>query len=169
MNRTMLALAGATLAMAGAAAQAQDLAAGKAVFDKFNCASCHGADAKSAVDPAYPTLAGQHADYLVHALKAYKRGASGSAATANVRKNPIMGAFAAQLSDQDINNVAAWLRLSPAIWACGSRGSTPKRCALPLRGMPTDRRSRIRGIALLGRLRFAGALCCGYTIGLALP
>ena len=78
MNRTMLALAGATLAMAGAAAQAQDLAAGKAVFDKFNCASCHGADAKSAVDPAYPTLAGQHADYLVHALKAYKRGASGS-------------------------------------------------------------------------------------------
>ena len=131
MNRTMLALAGATLAMAGAAAQAQDLAAGKAVFDKFNCASCHGADAKSAVDPAYPTLAGQHADYLVHALKAYKRGASGSAATANVRKNPIMGAFAAQLSDQDINNVAAWFRLSPAIWACGSRGSTPKRCALP--------------------------------------
>ena len=114
MNRTMLALAGATLAMAGAAAQAQDLAAGKAVFDKFNCASCHGADAKSAVDPAYPTLAGQHADYLVHALKAYKRGASGSAATANVRKNPIMGAFAAQLSDQDINNVAAWLSSQPS-------------------------------------------------------
>ena len=71
MNRTMLALAGATLAFAGTAAQAQDLAAGKAVFDKFNCASCHGADAKTAVDPAYPTLAGQHADYLVHALKAY--------------------------------------------------------------------------------------------------
>ena len=36
MNRIMLALAGATLAMAGAAAQAQDLAAGKAVFDKFD-------------------------------------------------------------------------------------------------------------------------------------
>ena len=33
MNRTMLALAGATLAISGAAAQAQDLAAGKAVFD----------------------------------------------------------------------------------------------------------------------------------------
>ena len=114
MNRIMLALAGATLAISGAAAQAQDLMAGKAVFEKFNCASCHGADAKTAVDPAYPTLAGQHADYLVHALKAYRRGASGSAATANVRKNPIMGAFATQLSDQDISNVAAWLSAQPS-------------------------------------------------------
>lgn len=114
MNRIMLALAGATLAISGATAQAQDLAAGKAVLDKFNCASCHGADAKTAVDPAYPTLAGQHADYLVHALKAYRRGASGSAATANVRKNPIMGAFATQLSDQDIGNVAAWLSAQPS-------------------------------------------------------
>ena len=114
MNRTMLALEGATQAISGAAAQAQDLAAGNAVFDKFNCASCHGADAMTAVDPAYPTLAGQHADYLVHALKAYKRGASGSAATANVRKNPIMGAFATQLSDQDISNVSAWLASLPS-------------------------------------------------------
>lgn len=114
MNRTMLALLGATFAMAGASVQAQDLAAGKTVFDKFNCASCHGADAKTAVDPAYPTLAGQHADYLSHALKAYKRGASGSAATANVRKNPIMGAFATQLSDQDISNVSAWLASQPS-------------------------------------------------------
>ncbi|MNT66070.1 Cytochrome c-552 [compost metagenome] len=66
------------------------------------------------MDPAYPTLAGQHADYLAHALKAYKRGASGSAATANVRKNPIMGAFATQLSDQDISNVSAWLASMPS-------------------------------------------------------
>ena len=168
MNRTMLALAGATLAMAGAAAQAQDLAAGKAVFDKFNCASCHGADAKSAVDPAYPTLAGQHADYLVHALKAYKRGASGSAATANVRKNPIMGAFAAQLSDQDINNVAAWLSSQPSDLGVRSRGVHPEAlrassgACLPTGGADPWHRA-------LGRLRFAGALCCGYTIGLALP
>ncbi len=114
MNRTMLALAGATLAISGAAAQAQDLAAGKAVFDKFNCASCHGADAKTAVDPAYPKLAGQHADYLAHALKAYKRGSTGSPATANVRKNPIMGGLAAPLSDQDIANVSAWLASLPS-------------------------------------------------------
>ncbi|WP_459617284.1 c-type cytochrome [Bordetella sp. 2513F-2] len=115
MNRATLALAGAILALAGLApAQAQDLAAGKAVFDKMNCASCHGADAKTSVQPEYPVLAGQHADYLAHALRAYKRGASGSPATANVRKNPIMGAFAAQLSDQDIVNVAAWLSSLPS-------------------------------------------------------
>ncbi|MBB1174903.1 cytochrome c, partial [Klebsiella pneumoniae] len=32
----------------------------------------------------------------------------------NVRKNPIMGAFATQLSDQDISNVAAWLSAQPS-------------------------------------------------------
>ncbi|MBO9354517.1 c-type cytochrome [Bordetella petrii] len=114
MKRYMLTLAGAILAAAGCAAQAQDLAAGKAVFDKFNCASCHGADAKTPVDPSYPILAGQHADYLEQALRSYKRGAAGSPATANVRKNPIMGAFAAQLSDQDIEHVAAWLAAQPS-------------------------------------------------------
>ncbi|CAP41904.1 c-type cytochrome [Bordetella petrii] len=114
MKRYMLTLAGAVLAVAGSAAQAQDLAAGKAVFDKFNCASCHGADAKTPVDPAYPILAGQHADYLEQALKSYKRGAAGAPASSNVRKNPIMGAFAAQLSDQDIEHVTAWLASQPS-------------------------------------------------------
>jgi len=114
MNRIMLALAGATLTISGAAVQAQDLAAGKAVFEKAACISCHGADGKTVTDPAFPILAGQHADYLVHALKAYRRGASGSAATANVRKNPTMGALAGQLSDQDITNVSAWLASLPS-------------------------------------------------------
>jgi cytochrome c553 len=50
---------------------------------------------------------------LVHALKAYQRGASGAPATANVRKNAIMGAFAKQLSPQDIKNVSAWLAAQP--------------------------------------------------------
>lgn len=116
MKRRLIAsaacLAGLLL-LAAAPARSQDLAAGKAVFDKFNCASCHGADARTSVQPEYPILAGQHADYLEHALNAYKRGASGSPATANVRKNPIMGAFATQLSDQDIRNVAAWLAAQP--------------------------------------------------------
>jgi cytochrome c553 len=114
MKHTTLALLGMMLALTGLSAQAADLAAGKAVFQKFNCASCHGADAKTALDPAYPILAGQHDDYLAHALTAYRRGAEGAPATANVRKNPIMGAFAVQLSDQDIENVAAWLSSLPS-------------------------------------------------------
>ncbi|ARP96087.1 c-type cytochrome [Bordetella genomosp. 13] len=114
MKRAISALAGVLVAMSALPSQAQDISAGKAVFDKMNCASCHGADAKTSVQPEYPVLAGQHADYLAHALRAYKRGGANSPATANVRKNPIMGAFAAQLSDQDIANVAAWLAAQPS-------------------------------------------------------
>lgn len=97
----------------GSAAMAADLNAGKATWERLNCASCHGADGVKAVSPAYPILAGQHADYLKHALTSYKRGAQGAPASANVRKNAIMGAFASQLSKQDIDNVSAWLASLP--------------------------------------------------------
>ncbi|ARP89683.1 cytochrome [Bordetella genomosp. 9] len=114
MKRTIVTLAGVLLGAAATVSQAGDLDAGKAVYQKFNCASCHGADAKTPTDPSYPILAGQHEDFLRHALTAYKRGQSGAAPTANIRKNPIMGAFAAQLSDTDIDNVAAWLASQPS-------------------------------------------------------
>lgn len=114
MKKLTLALAGAALFALGSGAFAADLAAGKAAYEKFNCASCHGADAKSPAMPAYPILAGQHADYLAHALKAYKRGAAGAPATANIRKNAIMGAMVAPLSDTDIQNITAWLASQPS-------------------------------------------------------
>ena len=44
----------------------------KALLDKGACASCHGADFNKPINPAYPKLAGQHADYLYVALKSYK-------------------------------------------------------------------------------------------------
>ena len=113
MKYLTLALTGALLLGSATLSQAADLAAGKAVWEKLNCASCHGADAVKSIDPSYPILAGQHADFLAHALKAYQRGASGAPATANVRKNAIMGAFAKQLSPQDIKNVSAWLAAQP--------------------------------------------------------
>jgi len=113
MKHLKLALCGAALLMTVGVTHAADLAAGKAVWEKVNCASCHGADAKSPILPVYPILAGQHADFLAHALKAYQRGASGAPASANVRKNAVMGAFAAQLSKQDIENVSAWLASQP--------------------------------------------------------
>ncbi|HIF18173.1 MAG TPA: cytochrome c [Cycloclasticus sp.] len=62
------------------------------------CAACHGAVGVSA-SPMFPTLAGQHADYMVQTLKAYKSGK---------RKNPIMQGTAAALSDEDILNLAAY-------------------------------------------------------------
>lgn len=62
------------------------------------CAACHGETGK-AVLPIYPNLAGQYPDYLQQALQAYKTG---------TRKNPIMSAQAAGLTDADIKQLAAW-------------------------------------------------------------
>jgi cytochrome c553 len=88
---------------------AGDIAAGKAAADKYNCASCHGKDYNTPIDPGYPKLAGQHRDYLEHSLVAYQRGADG----ANGRGNAIMAAQAKPLSRQDISNIAAYLNSLP--------------------------------------------------------
>lgn len=88
-------------------AAAADIQAGKALVEKYNCASCHGKDYNTAIDPSYPRLAGQHQDYLEVALIAYQRG--GNAVNANGRANAIMGAQVKPLSRQDITNIAAYL------------------------------------------------------------
>ena len=54
----------------GASASAADIARGAALAKTHNCASCHGADFNKPIDPSYPKLAGQHADYLTTALPA---------------------------------------------------------------------------------------------------
>jgi cytochrome c553 len=88
---------------------AGDINAGKAAAEKYNCASCHGKDYNSPIDPSYPKLAGQHRDYLEHALVAYQRGATG----ANGRGNAIMAAQAKPLSHKDVANIAAYLNSLP--------------------------------------------------------
>ncbi|MGE5622667.1 MAG: c-type cytochrome [Bacillota bacterium] len=102
-------LAGAAVLLSFNAFAAGDVAAGKAAAEKYNCAACHGKDFNSPVDPSYPKLAGQHQDYLEHALIAYQRGVDG----ANGRGNAIMGAQAKPLSKQDIQNIAAYLHSLP--------------------------------------------------------
>ncbi len=62
------------------------------------CGGCHGADGNSLV-PNFPKLAGQHAAYLSKQLKDFKSGA---------RKDPTMAPMAAPLSDQDIEDLAAY-------------------------------------------------------------
>lgn len=65
------------------------------------CLACHGEEGKAAA-PVYPNLAGQHAPYLAQALQAYKSGGrSGGQAE-------VMKAFVAGLSDQDIEDLAAY-------------------------------------------------------------
>jgi cytochrome c553 len=84
---------------------AGDIAAGKAAAQKYNCFACHGQDYNTPIDPSYPKLAGQHRDYLEHALIAYQRGGDGP----NGRGNAIMGGQAKQLNKADIQNIAAYL------------------------------------------------------------
>jgi len=62
------------------------------------CQACHGADGRG-TNPSYPILAGQHESYLSHALRAYRDGA---------RENAVMAGMAANLSDQDIEDLAAY-------------------------------------------------------------
>jgi cytochrome c553 len=105
MTRRTLAVAVAMAAFgATAGAHAADLAAGRAKVTEV-CAACHGADGNSQSSD-FPKLAGQHPDYLAKALRDYGSGA---------RKNPIMQGFAAGLTKQDIENVAAYYSAQPAV------------------------------------------------------
>ena len=63
------------------------------------CVECHGKEGAAPIDPSYPLLAGQYADYLASALEMYRDGR---------RQNAIMGAQAKELKDQDIANLAAY-------------------------------------------------------------
>jgi cytochrome c553 len=63
------------------------------------CAACHGADGNSISNPEWPSLAGQHPEYIVKQLKGFKSGA---------RSNPLMSPMAATLSDEDMADLAAY-------------------------------------------------------------
>ncbi|CCO58548.1 Cytochrome c-552 [Vibrio nigripulchritudo] len=85
--------------MSGGAYAAGDVNAGKA--KAAVCAACHGADGIALID-GYPNLKGQNEKYIVTSLKAYK---------ANQRTGglaAVMSAQAMALSDQDMENLAAY-------------------------------------------------------------
>jgi MoxR-like ATPase len=62
------------------------------LLKKGTCVACHGDNFSKPIDPSYPKIAGQHADYLFVALKAYKT--EGHATWG--RSNAIMGGMAKQ-------------------------------------------------------------------------
>jgi len=94
---------------ASAFAGAADVKRGQALVTKYNCASCHGADYNKPIDPSYPKLGGQHAEYLSAALRAYKRGAG-----PNGRVNPIMALQVQPLSHKDMDDIGAYLASLPS-------------------------------------------------------
>ena len=84
----------------GAIPFAQSMAADIAAGEKKAavCFACHGKDGHPAIK-TYPTLAGNHAEYLVAALKGYRDG---------TRLDPIMVPMAKALNDDDMANIAAY-------------------------------------------------------------
>lgn len=97
--------AGVTLAVALflGPAQAGDPVAGQLKAD--TCMGCHGVAGQRNVYPSYhvPKLGGQHAEYLVDALMAFREG---------VRDHPTMNAQARSLSEEDIEDIAAYFAAS---------------------------------------------------------
>jgi cytochrome c553 len=90
------------LVASGDSARGQQLAA--------DCASCHGARGVSTTYN-YPHLAGQLATYTYKQLRDYKDG---------TRKQPMMGALVANLSNQDMADLAAWYASLPSASPTGT-------------------------------------------------
>jgi cytochrome c553 len=78
---------------------AGDIASGEKLSQ--TCLGCHGAPGLRNASPVYrvPMIGGQNAKYLVDALKAYKE---------KKRSHPTMKAQAASLSEQDMQDIAAY-------------------------------------------------------------
>jgi cytochrome c553 len=79
------------------------------LLKKGNCAACHGENFNQPIDPSYPKLAGQHADYLYVALKSYKDNAHALVG----RGNAIMGAQVAPYSLDELKSMAKYIASLP--------------------------------------------------------
>ena len=87
-----------------------DAAAGETLYSNGDssrgvtaCLTCHGPKGQSAVS-TWPKLSAQHAAYTAKQLKNFKEG---------TRANPVMMGMAATLTDQDMQNIAAYLVKQP--------------------------------------------------------
>ena len=79
------------------------------LLTKGGCVACHGDNFNKPIDPSYPKVAGQHADYLFVALKSYKT--EGNATWG--RANGIMGGIAKQFSNAELKELAAYVHSLP--------------------------------------------------------
>lgn len=82
----------------GHIAAGEELAKAKGASGQ-SCIDCHGAEGNAPIDPSYPKLAGQYADYLAHALTQYRSGE---------REHALMSGQAKGLTDQQIADLGAY-------------------------------------------------------------
>ena len=96
-----------SLLFASALVQAEGLVDGDAEAGKakaITCGACHGQDGNS-VNPVWPSLAGQHATYLLEQLQAFKAG---------TRSDPLMLGQVMMLNEDDMKNLAVYFAGMPA-------------------------------------------------------
>jgi len=113
------------LILAQVASAAGDAERGKLLAD--TCMGCHGVDTFNNIYPTYhvPKVAGQDAGYIVNALTLYRDGQ---------RDHGTMTAQASSLSDQDIQDIAAYMqsagdKLDPAAAGVGTAPAAAQVCA----------------------------------------
>ncbi|MDB5987130.1 MAG: cytochrome c4 [Nevskia sp.] len=90
------------------------------------CYACHGPGGNGGVNPLWPKLAGQHSAYIHEQLAAFKCGnlpadQRAAAKCSDVRSNPVMGAQAANLSDQDARDLAAYFATQKPVPGLGKK------------------------------------------------
>lgn len=76
---------------------------------KGACVTCHGDSFSKPLDPTYPKIAGQHADYLFVALKAYKTENNPQMG----RSNGVMAGVAKQFTNAEMKELAGYISKLP--------------------------------------------------------
>ena len=76
-----------------------------ALLQKGACVSCHGQGFSKPIDPSYPKVAGQYADYLYSALKSYKTESNPHIG----RSNGVMAGIAKQFTNSELKALANYI------------------------------------------------------------
>lgn len=101
---------------------AGNIANGKALVDKGMCVSCHGANLNAPITPEYPKLAGQYADYVYNALRAYQNetslvfGRSNAIMKTQVMSNPATlgkDGKPRPFTSQELKDISAYIESLP--------------------------------------------------------
>ena len=79
------------------------------MLQKGACVSCHGENFSKPIDPSYPKIAGQYADYLFVALKQYKNDQGAYVG----RSNAVMGGIAKQFTNAELKALAGYVSSLP--------------------------------------------------------
>jgi cytochrome c553 len=122
------------------------------LLKKGACVSCHGDNFAKPIDPSYPKIAGQHADYLFVALKAYKVEKQHQHVG---RGNAIMGGIAKQFTNAELKRClqAMWARSKATCTRCPRRNSADAPRARTKQSPPCA------GFVLFGAQSFVARRC----------